>query len=448
MILRFVLLLTLAVTALAQTELRALSDTLEKLSGRVSRAVVQIFTTGYTISNQGEGKQTSYLSQQRGSGSGVLLTADGYILTNSHVVQGARRIRVQVSQSKSKAFDGKVLGVDRVSDLALIKIAASGLPFLEFGDSDRLHQGQLVLAFGNPLGLENSVSLGIVSSAARQLKADDPMIYIQTDAPINPGNSGGPLIDSAGHVMGINTFILSQSGGSEGLGFAIPSNIAKAIYQHLRKDGHVHRGQIGVLGQSLDPILAAGLSLTRDSGVILSDVAPSGPADEAGVKVGDIVLALDGKPLENARQLEINIHRAGVGNKVTLKVLRGQAELDIPVPVVDRDDDPERFADLVDPEKNLIRRLGILGIEIDKQVAELLPEIRNKFGVVVAARAGGDTAAQIGLQAGDVIYYFNNNAIASIETLRKLLNSLKPGDPVVLQVERNGVLHYLSFEFE
>src|SRR6185503_10080895 len=180
-----------------------------------------------------------------------------------------------------KRLDAKIVGIDRESDLAVIRIEKTDLPHLRFGDSEELRQGQLVLAFGNPLGLANSVTMGVVSSIARQLKPDDPMIYIQTDAPINPGNSGGPLLDTEGRVVGINTFILSQSGGSEGIGFAIPSSIVHTVVEQIRKDGHVHRGQIGIRAQSITPSLAAGLGLKRDWGVFLGDVDPEGPADAA-----------------------------------------------------------------------------------------------------------------------------------------------------------------------
>jgi len=304
------------------------------------------------------------------------------------------------------------------------------------------------MAFGNPLGLQNSVSMGVVSSVARQIKPDDPMIYIQTDAPINPGNSGGPLVDADGRVMGINTFILSESGGSEGLGFAIPSNIVKNVFTQLRDKGHVHRSEIGVYAQTITPSLATGLGLTQDWGVVLADVTPGGPADSAGLKVGDIAVSLNGKPMENARQFEVNLYRYAVGEKVQVEVLRGTNKIVYPVQVAEREDDPQRFADLVDPTKNTIQRLGILGIDITKQVAELLPDLRNQFGVVVAARAGESRYSGDTLQLGDVIYAVNGNPVTSVEALRKALDALKDTDPVVMQVERSGRLMYITMTIE
>ncbi|MES1262536.1 MAG: trypsin-like peptidase domain-containing protein, partial [Acidobacteriota bacterium] len=276
---RFLAILLFAIPVGAQVsppadQLQTLSDSIETLSKKVSGAVVQVFSTGYTLGSdddQGNGTPAGLVTRQRSSGSGVLIGSDGYIVTNNHVVQNARRVRVQIAWSpearsanaesnganplmRGMLLEATVVGTDREVDLAVLKIVSPRpLPVLQLADSDKLRQGQLVLAFGNPLGLENSVSLGVVSSVARQIKVDDPLLYIQTDAPINPGNSGGPLVDSEGNVVGINTFILSQSGGSEGIGFAIPSNVVNSVYQQIRKDGHVHRGEIGVTVQSITP---------------------------------------------------------------------------------------------------------------------------------------------------------------------------------------------------
>jgi serine protease Do len=292
--------------------------------------------------------------------------------------------------------------------------------------------------------------MGIVSSTSRELHPDDFLAYIQTDAPINPGNSGGPLIDAQGRVVGINTFILTQSGGSEGLGFAIPSNIVNTIYTQLRKEGHVHRGRIGVSVQTISPPLAEGLGLTQDWGVLVGDVTPEGPADKAGVKVGDVVLSVNGRPpLRNARQLEAYIYRSPMKAKITLEVLRGKDQLSVDVPVIDSVDDPQRFADLVNPEDNLVPKLGILGIGIDKDVAAMLPGLRNSYGVVVAAGSSAtDLTTGTGLQPGDVIYSVNQAPVATVEALRKKVDEFKPGDEVAMQIERSGRLMFVSIEIE
>jgi len=439
-----------------------LSVSLEGLVTRVRPAVVQIFSTGYVTADESETSNTAaLLSRQRSTGSGIILSDDGFIVTNAHVVQGARRIQVRLSvvrrtgrapgfEPEVKLLDAKLIGLDREMDVALIKIDRMGLTHLALGNSDAVRQGELVMAFGNPRGLEGSVSMGIVSSTSRELHPDDFLAYIQTDAPINPGNSGGPLIDAQGRVVGINTFILSQSGGSEGLGFAIPSNIVNTIYTQLRKEGHVHRGRIGVSVQTITPPLAEGLGLAQDWGVLVGDVTPEGPADKAGLKVGDVVLSVNGRPpLRNARQLEAYIYRSPMKAKITLEVLRGKDQLSIDVPVIDSVDDPQRFADMVNPEDNLVPKLGILAIGIDKDVAAMLPGLRNSYGVVVAAGSSAtDLTTGTGLQPGDVIYSVNQGPVSTVEALRKKVAEFKPGDEVAMQIERSGRLMFVSIEIE
>jgi serine protease Do len=438
-----------------------LSVSLEGLVNRVRPSVVQIFSTGYVAADETDSSNAAaLLSRQRSTGSGIIVSDDGYIVTNSHVVQGARRIQVRLSvtrvrgrvatfEPEVKLLDAKLIGMDREMDVAVIKIERTGLTHLQFGNSDAVRQGELVMAFGNPRGLEGSVSMGIVSSTAREIHPDDFLAYIQTDAPINPGNSGGPLIDAQGRVVGVNTFILSESGGSEGLGFAIPSNIVTTVYTQLRKEGHVHRGRIGIYVQTITPAMAEGLGLARDWGVLVGDVVPEGPADRAGVKAGDLVETLNGRTMRNARQLESYIYRSPMKDKLTLQVLRGKDELTIDVPVIDSVDDPQRFADMVNPEDNLVARLGILGIGIDKDIAAMLPGLRNSYGVVVAAGSSAtDFTTGTGLQPGDVIYSVNTAPVSSVEALRKKVDEFKPGDEVVMQIERSGRLMFVTVEIE
>jgi serine protease Do len=430
-----------------------LSSSLEVLVNRVRPAVVQIFSTGYAAAEENDTTTTSLLTKQHSTGSGVVVAEDGYIITNAHVVRGARLIQVRLpsprrDQVAARLLEAKLVGMDREIDIAVIRIEKTGLSHLALGDSERLRQGELVMAFGNPLGLEGSVSMGIVSSTGRQLHPDDLMSYIQTDAPINPGNSGGPLIDSRGRVVGINTFILTQSGGSEGLGFAVPSNLVNRVYTQIRKEGHVHRGRIGVYAQTITPAIATGLSLTQDTGVILSDVEPEGPADMAGAKVGDIVLTLNGKIMRTAPQLEMEIFRAPMAQKMTLAVLRGADHLSIDVQVEVSEDDPQRFADMVNPEDNLIPRLGILGIGIDKKLSALLPDLRNAYGVVVAAGSATDPASGTGLKPGDVIYSVNGSPVSTVAALKNKINEFKPGQEVIMQIERSGRLMYVTLDLE
>ena len=451
------LLLVFAVSAFPQAKtvvsLDELSTSLEGLARRVRPSVVQIFSTGYASAEDADSSNTSsLLSKQRSTGSGVILSEDGLILTNNHVVHNALKIEVKLhNETSGGRFAGatlpaKLIGVDREADLAVIKIDRTGLPKLMLGDSSKLRQGQLVMAFGNPLGLEGSVSMGIVSSTARQLKLDDPMTYVQTDAPINPGNSGGPLVDSGGQVVGINTFIFTQSGGSEGIGFAVPSNLVRSSYDQIVKDGHVHRGQIGIVAQTITPALAKGLSLAQDWGVIASDVTPDGPAAKAGLKPGDIIVTVAGQQMEDARQLENLVYQQPLSAIVDVTTQRDGKALSFSMPVIERDDDPQRFADMVNPEKNLIHRLGILGIEITDKLADLLPDLRHDYGVVVAARAT-DAPGSV-LEPGDVIYEINKTPAVTINALRAVLDSTKPGDVAVLQVQRGTRLRYIAIDLE
>lgn len=448
----------LAIEHKTPAALGELSSAMENLSKQVSRAVVQIFSTGYSFNTEdSDATNASLITRQRSTGSGVILSPDGYIVTNSHVVQGARKVQVRLSYARAfkdghprrDLLTAKVVGIDREADLAVIKIDLTGLDHLALGNSDALRQGQIVLAIGNPLGLDNSVSMGVVSSVGRQLKPDDPLSYIQTDASINPGNSGGPLLDTEARVIGINTMIYTQSGGSEGIGFAIPSNLVRSVYTELKKNGHVHRGQIGVHVQTITPVLADGLRLPQDYGVLVSDVEPGGPAAEAGVAVRDIIATINGKGIDNASQLEVDLYRRPLGEKITLQVLRGNDKLEKSVTVTEREGDPQRFADMVTPENNTVARLGILGIAIDQKTAAMLPDLRKTYGVVVAARTSSPPYSGSGsIQQGDVIYEVNRQPISTIEALRMALEAIKGGDACVIQVERDGKLLYLALNFE
>lgn len=437
--------------------LHLFNDSIQSLTEHVSGSVVQILTSGYSLSESSRTNTAAVLSPEHGTGAGVILTSDGYIMTNAHVVQNARKIRVVLNDRERARsieagtgmrgpLDGKLIGLDRLTDLALIKVEATNLRSLTFADSSDLRQGQIVLAFGSPLGLDNSVTMGVVSATARQLDPDNPMIYIQTDAPINPGNSGGPLVDVDGKVVGLNTLILSQSGGSEGVGFAIPSNVIRSIYQQLRKDGHVHRGQMGVFVRTITPALAKGLGLTRDEGVILEDVVPGGPADHAGLKVGDIVLTVGTRSVNNLREFALSLFQFRIGESAPLEILRGKQKLTAQVQVIERMDDPQRFADLVTEEQNLVQKLGVMGLAVSGELRQLLPDLRISSGVIVAARTGDSGYWGDDLQQGDVIHAVNGKSVTDVPSLRAALDAVRAGTPLVLQVERGGTLNYLVME--
>jgi serine protease Do len=440
--------------------LRQLSGSFEEISQHAGRAVVQIFVRSLVTAEDSD-NENSLLTSQNSSGSGVILTPDGYILTNSHVVKNAHNIKVQLNirteaeaeqqgdLSMNRPIPATLVGLDRESDLAVVKINKTGLPYLEFGDSDELKQGQLVLALGNPLGLDNSVSMGVVSAVARQIKPDDPMVYIQTDAPINPGNSGGPLVDAEGRVVGLNTFILTQSGGSEGIGFAIPSNLAKQVYTQLRTQGHVHRAQLGLYAETISPAMAEGLDLPTDHGVVVSDLKPDGAADHAGIKTDDIITALNGQRLSTVAELNALVYRLSPGMKVDLRVRRGEERLDLTVITEEQSgEELDALADLVDPVKNVVPELGIIGLEITKPILELMPDLRRPAGVVVVARKASPSFSGPPLETGDVIYSVNRRVISNVADLRGAVQKLKPGQAAVLLIEREGHLLYIPLELD
>jgi serine protease Do len=341
----------------------------------------------------------------------------------------------------------KLIGLDRQVDIAVVKIEGKNLPALSFVNSDNLRQGQLVLAVGSPLGLQNSLTHGVVSATVRQLNPESPMVYIQTDAPINPGNSGGPLLDIEGRVAGINTMIYSESGGNEGIGFAIPANLAKDVYQRLRKDGRIRRGSIGVIPETITPTLGAALGLDRDAGVILSDVAPDSAADTAGLEPGDVVLSVDGKPMREARDLALAVFQRAPGDQMTMEIQRGKERMSKTVAVLERKSEPSQMEDLAN-SATLVRQLGILAVTVDEKVTAILPDLRRLSGVAVAAVPAEYAGLNPGLVAGDVIYSLNNRRIASLDELRDALKDKKSGDAIALQVERFGQLIYVTAALE
>ena len=435
-----------------------MSEQFEALAARADHSVVQIVTRGYAPGNEAG---PPMLQAQRGSGSGVIVDPSGYIVTNAHVIGAMRRVQVLLPQRSDKdsirsvlkpspkVLTATVLGSDRETDIAVLKVDSPNgpLPYLAFGDSEQLRQGQLVFAFGSPFGLENSVTMGIVSSVARQVRPDDPMIYIQTDASINPGNSGGPLIDTEGHVVGINTFIISRSGGNEGVGFAAPSNIVRNVYDQIRQFGRVKRGQIGVVAQTINPALAHALALSQDWGVVIADVLPDSAAAVAGLEIKDIVLSFNGKMLENSRQFGVNIYQ-NAGQTVTLEVSRGAERRSLRVGVLERPRDPERVLSLISEDSNMVAKLGILAIDLDEKVTPLIPTTRRLNGVVVAGIVADVSSHDEPMLAGDVIYGVNNQPVRSLADLQAAVRDLPHGRPVALQIERQGQLQFLMFEIE
>jgi serine protease Do len=440
-----------------------MSSSFESLVKSVSPAVVEVLVTGYGPADDDDDNDNSShaLGRERSLGSGVIVDPDGYIVTNYHVVKGADRVRVVLTPSPSKdsqpaallksrgrTLSARIVGFSKLIDLAVLKVEATGLPTLPIGRYENIQKGQLVLAFGSPEGLENSVSLGLVSSVLRQPDPDEPMVYIQTDAAINPGNSGGPLVDADGNVVGIDTFIYTKSGGNEGIGFAIPSGIVRYAYQQIRQYGRVRRRTIGADLQSVTPELAQSLGLHSDIGVLVSDVPPGTPAERSGLKIQDVIVGLDGIPVDNVPLFALGLYLLNTGNTAKLQILRGEKKVDLGVPVYEPKNDPQRLSEMGDPTKDLIPRLGIVGVTVTPEVVDVLGELRVNSGVLVTSIVADRLAVDSGLMESDVIHSLNRTKITSVQNLRDAFNKLKPGDPAAMQVERSGKLTYVTFDME
>jgi serine protease Do len=444
-----------------QDAMHQMSSSFEVLAKRVSPAVVEVMVTGFGSPDEEDEHASKSVERERSLGSGVIVDPNGYIVTNYHVVKGADRVRVVLTpsgtsesqparllKSHGRTLPARVVGFSKLIDLAVLKVEATGLPTLPIGRYEHIQKGQIVLAFGSPEGLENSVSFGLVSSVLRQPDPDDVMVYIQTDAAINPGNSGGPLVDVDGNMVGIDTFIYTKSGGNEGIGFAIPSGIVRYAYEQIRQYGRVRRRSIGADLQSMTPDLAQGLGLSTDVGVIVSDVYPGSSADTAGLKIKDIIVGIDGLPVDNVPLFALSLYLFSAGNSAKLEVLRADKKLELTVPIFEPKAEPGRISELSDPTKDLIPRLGIVGITITPDVTALLGDLRIPTGVVVASTVADRLAVDSGLLEGDVIHSLNHAQITNVNSLRTEFNKLKPGDAAAMQVERNGRLTYVTFEME
>src|SRR3954463_7331961 len=313
-----------------------LNQAVDGLTKKVWPSVVQIMVTGYGArEDNGRGDGNTFMTRQRSLGSGFVIDPDGYVMTNAHVVSGAQRVQVVLPPTnadgslmsalspKSTVLSARIVGVASEIDLALLKVDGLKAPALPLATYRDVRQGETVFAFGSPGGLRNTLTHGLVSAVARQTDPDSPLIYVQTDAPINPGNSGGPLVNIRGEVVGVNTFILSQSGGNEGLGFAIPSATARTVFRQLKQFGQLRRQEVGMTIQTLTPVMSESLGLSRDYGVIVADVWPGGPAEAAGLNVGDILVSIDGQPAENVPTVNYFFRLRDSSDPVQMVVARG-----------------------------------------------------------------------------------------------------------------------------
>jgi serine protease Do len=375
--------------------------------------------------------------RQSGVGSGFIVDADGTILTNYHVVDGAQKLSVTLSDGKS--YDAKVIGRDQKSDIAVIKIdAGRSLPAAQLGDSDRLEVGEWVMAIGNPFGLDHTVTSGIVSAKGRNIGQGPYDNFIQTDASINPGNSGGPLINLRGEVVGINSAIFSQSGGNIGIGFAIPSNAVKELLPQLRDKGKVVRGFIGASVQRVSPEIAESLGINPVRGALVADLVKGGPAERAGVKVGDVIVEFDRRPIKDSADLPQQVARLAPGSAAPMKIIRDGKESTLSVTV----------SEMNETEVTASAQEGELGVTVQP----LTPQLAENFGLeradglVISAVKPGSAADEAGLRSGDVIVEINRQAVKSLADYNREIARTDKAKSVLFLVRRGQSSLFLALK--
>lgn len=412
---------------------------------KLNPVVVNISAT--QISEEGEGPATPFgesdpfnefwrrffgnpggRSRQQSLGSGFIVASDGYILTNNHVITNAEKIVVKLS-TDDREYSAKVIGRDTKIDIALIKISAQNLPVAPLGDSDRLQVGEWVLAIGNPFGLDSTVTSGIVSAKERHIGEGPYGSFIQTDAKINPGNSGGPLINMQGEIVGINAAIFSESGGSVGIGFAVPINMAKDILPQLQTKGKVTRGWMGVAVQRVTPDIAESMGWEKARGALVSEVARNGPGERAGIKIGDLIIEYDGKEVKDANDLPILVARTAPGKRIQVKVLREKKELTIPVTLQELKEETVASS---------VKEKGALGLTVQTltpEVAESLG-VKRTGGVVITSVEPGSVADDAGLQEADIIIEVNRKSIHDLSDYNKAIAEALTGKRILFLIRR------------
>jgi len=373
-------------------------------------------------------------------GSGFIIESDGIILTNAHVVKDAESINVRLQDKRE--FPAKVVGMDERTDVAVLKIEASGLPTVRLGDSDRLQVGEWVLAIGSPFGLDFTATQGIVSAIGRNLPDENYVPFIQTDAAVNPGNSGGPLFNPRGEVVGINSQIYTRSGGYMGLSFAIPINTAMQVADQLRKTGKVTRGWLGVMIQPVDADLAKSFGLDRPRGALIAQVQPGSPADKAGLKAGDVILAFDGHPIDDTAQLPARVGTTEIGKRVEVQILREGKERTLAVTIQALPDDSAQAA-----EPDVADTFGPLGLQVQPLDAAKRKELGVGHGLLVRS-VGDGVAARAGVRPGDVLLELGGTKLSSEADLKRAAERMTKGRPVALRLLRNGSPLFLALKVE
>ena len=376
-------------------------------------------------------------------GSGVIISKDGYIVTNNHVVENADTINVRLTNFEE--YDAKVIGRDPKTDLALLKIAPkNGLPVTGFGDSDKLRVGDWVMAIGNPFGFEQTVTAGIVSGKGRSLGSGPYENFIQTDASINPGNSGGPLFNLKGEMVGINSAIYSRSGGNIGIGFAIPANMAKNVINQLKEHGSVVRGWLGVMIQPVTPELAAQFKMERPIGALVGEVSPGSPADKAGIKPGDVIVEFNGKEISQVSVLPNLVAETPVGSKAEVTLFRKGALKKLPIVIAKLN---EEQAAASESTENLNKRLGLGVQDLTPEIAAALG-ITDKHGVLITAVEPNYPAAEAGLRQGDLILEFNQRPVRNVKTFLNEIKAIKAKATVSFFVKREGRTRFFGLKLK
>jgi len=382
--------------------------------------------------------------KEQSLGSGVIVSADGYIITNNHVVEQADEIRVTLVDKRS--FKAKIIGADTKTDIAVVKIDADNLRAAQWGDSDGLQVGEFVLAIGNPYGLSHTVTMGIISAVGRaNVGIADYEDFIQTDAAINPGNSGGPLVNIRGELIGINTAIFSRSGGYQGIGFAVPSNMARLVMNQLVQKGKVTRGWLGVTIQELTPELSQKFGLRNEKGALVGDVAKGSPAEKAGLKRGDIILEYNGKKITDVGALRNMVAQSKVGSEVSLTISRGGKEYGMKVLIMELPKDvSEAVPGSTQEDSDLQGLSGITVMDLSREIARQLGLNKDERGVVVVRVETGSSAEEAGIRKGDVIQEVDRKKIAGLNEYTKAIAGVQSGDPVLLFVNRGGRKFYVT----
>jgi serine protease Do len=379
---------------------------------------------------------------QHGLGSGVIITKDGYIMTNNHVVDGAKEVKVTLQDGRE--LTAKVIGRDPKSDIAVVKVDAKDLPTVAIADSEKVEIGDVVLAIGNPFGVGQTVTSGIVSAKNRgNMGIEDYEDFIQTDAAINPGNSGGALVDINGRLIGINTAILSRSGGSQGVGFAIPSNLARSVMESLVQNGHVTRGYLGVVIQNVTPTLAEEFKLKDNKGALIGDVVPDGPADKAGLKNGDVVTEFNGHPVTDSRRLQLDVASTKPGSSVPVEILRNGEKKSLDVTVKELPGADKLASKDSSNESDNGTLNGVEVADLDQQARQQFDVPRNIKGAVVTQVDPGSAAAEAGLKPGVVIQEINHQPVKSADEAVKLTEKSSDDKRTLVRVWEKGGSHYV-----